>query len=63
MGVGTEEISINSLRQRYGIKQAAAYKWRSALRNLGMEESWENYDRINNREINLSGAVKGSAIA
>lgn len=61
MGVGTEEISINSLRQRYGIKQAAAYKWRSALRNLGMEESWENYDRINNREINLSGAVKGSA--
>jgi len=61
MGVGTEEISINSLRQRYGIKQAAAYKWRSALRNLGMEESWKNYDRINNREINLSEAVKGSA--
>ncbi|HLO52507.1 MAG TPA: hypothetical protein VK211_29175 [Kamptonema sp.] len=63
MELGAEEISINALRQRYGIKQAAAYKWRSALRNLGMEESWENYDRVNNREINLSEAAKGSAIA
>lgn len=54
------EISINAIKSKYGIKQSAAYKWRTALRNLGVEESWANYDRINNREINLSGAVKGS---
>jgi len=63
MGVGTEEISINALRQRYGIKQATAYKWRSALRNLGVEESWENYDKVNSREINLSEATKGESAA
>lgn len=54
------EISISAIKSKYGIKQSAAYKWRTALRNLGVEESWANYDRINNREINLSGAVKGS---
>ena len=54
------EISIAALQSKYGIKQSAAYKWRTALRNLDLEESWENYDRINSREINLSGAVKGS---
>lgn len=63
MGARTEEISINALQQRYGIKQAAAYKWRKALESSGLEKSWENYDRINNREINLSEAAKGSAIA
>jgi transposase-like protein len=55
-------ISIAEIQSKYGIKQSAAYKWRTALRNLKLDESWENYDRINNREINLSGAVKGSAI-
>ena len=65
MEVGAEIsiISINDIRERYGIKQSAAYKWRTALRNLGMEESWESYDRIKSREINLSEAAKGSAIA
>jgi hypothetical protein len=56
-------ISIAEIQSKYGIKQSAAYKWRTALRNLKLIESWENYDRINNREINLSGAVKGSLIA
>jgi len=56
-------ISIAEIQSKYGIKQSAAYKWRTALRNLKLDESWENYDRINNREINLSGAVKGSSIA
>ena len=56
-------ISIAEIQSKYGIKQSAAYKWRTALRNLKLIESWENYDRINNREINLSGAVKGSSIA
>jgi transposase-like protein len=56
-------ISIAEIKSKYGIKQSAAYKWRTALRNLKLDESWENYDRINNREINLSGAVKGSSIA
>jgi hypothetical protein len=55
------EISIAALQSKYGIKQSAAYKWRTALRNLKLIESWENYDRINNREINLSEAVKSSA--
>jgi len=54
------EISIAALQSKYGIKQAAAYKWRTALRKLGIEESWENYDRIKNREINLSETLKGS---
>ena len=54
------EISINDIRERYGIGQAAAYKWRSALRNLHIEQSWENYDRIQSREINLSEALKGA---
>ena len=54
-------ISIAEIKSRYKIKQSAAYKWRTALKKLQLEESWENYDRINNREINLSGAVKGSA--
>src|SRR4028118_282040 len=54
-------ISIAEIQSKYGIKQSAAYKWRTALKKLQVEESWENYDRINNREINLSGAVKGSA--
>jgi hypothetical protein len=54
-------ISIAEIKSKYGIKQSAAYKWRTALRNLKLDELWENYDRINNREINLSGAVKGSA--
>jgi hypothetical protein len=56
-------ISIAEIKSKYGIKQSAAYKWRTALRNLKLIESWENYDQINNREINLSGAVKGSSIA
>jgi hypothetical protein len=56
-------ISIAEIQSKYGIKQSAAYKWRTALRNLKLIESWENYDRINKREINLSGAVKGSSIA
>jgi len=56
-------ISIAEIQSKYGIKQSAAYKWRTALRNLKLIESWENYDRIHNREINLSGAVKGSSIA
>jgi hypothetical protein len=56
-------ISIAEIQSKYGIKQSAAYKWRTALRNLKLIESWENYDRINNREINLSGAVKNSSIA
>jgi hypothetical protein len=56
-------ISIAEIKSRYGIKQSAAYKWRTALRNLKLIESWENYDQINNRKINLSGAVKGSSIA
>jgi hypothetical protein len=56
-------ISIAEIQSKYGIKQSAAYKWRTALKKLQLEESWENYDRINNREINLSGAVKGSSIA
>ena len=55
------EISIAALQSKYGIKQSAAYKWRTALRNLKLIESWENYDLINNREINLSEAVKSSA--
>jgi len=55
-------ISIAEIQSKYGIKQSAAYKWRTALRNLDLEESWENYDRINSREINLSGAMKASAI-
>jgi membrane peptidoglycan carboxypeptidase len=54
------DISIAALQSKYGIKQAAAYKWRTALRNLGIEESWENYDRIKDREINLSEALKNS---
>jgi hypothetical protein len=54
-------ISIAEIQSKYGIKQSAAYKWRTALRNLKLIESWENYDRINSREINLSGAVKGSS--
>lgn len=57
------EISIKEIQEKYGIKPATAYKWRSALRNLNIEETWENYNRINNREINLSEAVKESAIA
>jgi hypothetical protein len=56
-------ISIAEIQSRYKIKQSAAYKWRTALRNLHLEESWENYDRISNREINLSAALKGSSIA
>jgi hypothetical protein len=56
-------ISIAEIQSRYGIKQSAAYKWRTALRNLHLEESWENYERISNREINLSAALKGSLIA
>jgi hypothetical protein len=56
-------ISIAEIQSKYGIKQSAAYKWRTALRNLHLEESWENYDRISNREINLSAALKGSSIA
>ncbi len=56
-------ISIAEIQSKYGIKQSAAYKWRTALRNLKLIESWENYDQINNRKINLSGAVKGSSIA
>jgi hypothetical protein len=56
-------ISIAEIQSHYKIKQSAAYKWRTALKKLKLEESWENYDRINNREINLSGAVKGSSIA
>jgi hypothetical protein len=56
-------ISIAEIQSRYGIKQSAAYKWRTALRNLHLEESWENYERISNREINLSAALKGSSIA
>jgi hypothetical protein len=56
-------ISIAEIQSHYKIKQSAAYKWRTALKKLQLEESWENYDRINNREINLSGAVKGSSIA
>jgi hypothetical protein len=55
------EISIKEIQQRYGIKSATAYKWRSALRNLSIEESWKNYDRINSREINLSEAAKETA--
>jgi len=55
-------ISIAEIQSKYGIKQSAAYKWRTALRNLHLEESWENYDRISNREINLSAALKGSMI-
>lgn len=55
------EISIAALQSKYGIKQSAAYKWRTALRNLKLIESWENYDRINSRKINLSEAVKSSA--
>jgi hypothetical protein len=54
-------ISIAGIQSKYGIKQSAAYKWRTALRNLKLIESWENYDRINNREINLREAVKSSA--
>lgn len=54
------EISISAIQSKYGIKQSAAYKWRTALRNLGLEESWANYDRINSREINLSEALKNS---
>jgi hypothetical protein len=53
-------ISIAEIQSRYKIKQATAYKWRTALRNLGIEESWESYDRIKNREINLSEALKDS---
>jgi len=56
-------ISIAEIQSHYKIKQSAAYKWRTALRKLQLEESWENYDQINNREINLSGAIKGSSIA
>lgn len=57
------EISIKEIQEKYGIKPATAYKWRSALRSMNIKESWENYDRINNREINLSEAVRESAIA
>jgi hypothetical protein len=53
-------ISIAEIQSKYGIKQSAAYKWRTTLRNLHLEESWENYNRINSRQINLSKAVKGS---
>jgi hypothetical protein len=52
------EISITEIQEKYGIKPATAYKWRSALRNLNIKETWENYDRINSREINLSEAAK-----
>ncbi len=57
------EISIKEIQEKYGIKPATAYKWRNALRSMSIEESWQNYDRINNREINLSEATKESAIA
>lgn len=54
-------ISIAEIQSHYKIKQSAAYKWRTALRNLHLEESWKNYDRINSREINLSEAMKVAA--
>jgi hypothetical protein len=56
-------ISLAEIQSHYKIKQSAAYKWRTALKKLQLEQSWENYDRINSREINLSGAMKGSSIA
>ncbi|WP_445248692.1 hypothetical protein [Microcoleus sp. OTE_8_concoct_300] len=56
-------ISIAEIKSKYGIKQSAAYKWRTALRNLGVEESWANYDRIKSRELNLSEALKISTQA
>lgn len=56
-------ISIVEIQSHYKVKQSAAYKWRTALRKLQLEESWENYDRINSREINLSEALKNSTQA
>ena len=55
-------ISLAEVQLHYKIKQSAAYKWRTALRKLQLEESWENYDRIKNRKINLSEVLKGSSI-
>lgn len=56
------EISIKEICAKYEIKQSAAYKWRKALKAAGVEESWENFDKIHRREINVSEVMRGGAI-
>jgi len=55
-------MKAKEIEEIYGIKQATAYKWRNALTNLGMEITQENLDKIKNGEINLSQALKGTAL-
>ena len=47
-------ISIKEICDHYTIQQSTAYKWRSTLEKRGLEVSWENLDKIQSREINLS---------
>ncbi len=53
-------MNISEIMDLYGIKQAAAYKWKKALSNLGLEITRENLDKIKSQEINLTHALSGS---
>lgn len=55
-------MNISEIMDLYGIKQAAAYKWKKALSNLGLEITRENLDKIKSQEINLTHALSGSTV-
>lgn len=49
-----ENITIEQMRNRYRIKQSTAYKWRKWLEDNGHQLTWENLEKIDKREFNLS---------
>lgn len=55
-------ISIKEICDRYTIKQSTAYKWRKVLEDLNLELSFENLDKIQNREINLSNPEESALV-
>lgn len=55
-------ISIKEICGRYTIKQSTAYKWRKVLEDLNLELSFENLDKIQNREINLSNPEESALV-
>lgn len=55
-------ISIKEICEHYTIKQSTAYKWKKVLEDLGLEIDWQNLDKIQNREINLSNPEESALV-
>ena len=53
-----EELSISQIQELYGIKQAAAYKWKKFLSEKGLTPTEESLNALRDH-INLTGGYKG----